>query len=195
MKKFVVITLLIIIASGLSSYNAHSESEKNSNTGIICENTYVLCTSAPCIPDPSNSDTKAICLCDVNNGKNFGMSECSERTPQTDSRGITKALSTYSFNQSPIKPVMMCPDRKPWTNCLDQPCITDLMNPLKAICTCEIEREQAFITFGGECNTLTCDTAYWSGATVDSFNAANKELMKASGIIDSPVQYCPGQNP
>jgi hypothetical protein len=195
MKKFVVITLLIIIASGLSSYNALSDSEKSSNTGIICENTYVLCTSAPCIPDPSNPDTKAICTCDVNNGKNFGTSECSERIPQTDAKGVTRALSTYSFNQSPTNPALACPGGKPWTNCLDMPCIVDPMNPLNAICTCEIEREQAFITFGGKCNTLTCDTAYWSGATVDSFNTANKELMKASGIIDNPAQYCPGQNP
>ena len=119
MRKFLVLTLIITLSFGLFTKAAKADTDKDSSSGIICENTYVLCTSAPCIPDPSNSDTKAICLCDVNNGKNFGMSECSERTPQTDSRGITKALSTYSFNQSPIKPVMMCPDRKPWTNCLD----------------------------------------------------------------------------
>lgn len=47
----------------------------------------------------------------------------------------------------------------------------------------------------GDCNTLTCDTAYWSGATVSDFEGASKELMKAFGLSDNPAQYCPGQNP
>jgi hypothetical protein len=75
------------------------------------------------------------------------------------------------------------------------PCIIDPSNPLKAISTCEIERKQPFITFGGECNTLTCDTAYWSGATVSDFEGASQELMKAFGLKENPAQYCPGQNP
>lgn len=44
-------------------------------------------------------------------------------------------------------------------------------------------------------NQLTCDTAYWSGATVSDFEGASKELMKAFGLSDNPAQYCPGQNP
>ena len=174
-------------AAAIYSKTATADTDKSGSSGTICENTYVLCTSAPCIPDPSNPDTKAICACDVNNGKNFGMSECSERTPKTDSNGVTHALSNYSFNQSPNKPVLVCPGGKP--------CIIDPADPLKAICTCEIERKQPFITFGGECNTLTCDTAYWSGATVSDFEGASQELMKAFGLKENPAQYCPGQNP
>jgi len=69
------------------------------------------------------------------------------------------------------------------------------MNPLKAICTCKIVRDQPFATYGGDCNTLTCDTGYWSGATVGSFVGASKDLMKAFGIEDKPATYCPGMKP
>jgi len=195
MKRIFLVYIMILITGFSFSFETLAEAEKNSNTGIICDNQYVLCTSAPCIPDPSNPDSKAICSCDVNNGKNFGMSECDARTPVTDSNGVTKAVSNYSFNQAPIKPALLCPAGKPWTSCLDKPCIIDPMNPLKAICTCDIEREESFVTFGGQCNTLTCDNAYWSAATADEITGANTVLMKAFGVKDNPVQYCPGINP
>jgi len=195
MRNFLVITLIITFSVSLFTLAALADTDKSGSPGIICENTYVLCTSAPCIPDPSDPDTKAICTCDVNNGKNFGTSECSERAPVTDANGVTRVLSTYSFNQSPTNPVLYCPKGNPWTFCLDQPCIVDPMNPLKAICTCKIDRTQPFITFGGECNTQTCATAYWSGATVSDFDGASQELMKAFGLKDNPAQYCPGQDP
>ena len=195
MKKNIILTFVVIVVSGLCGYTTLADTDKSSSSGIICENTCVLCTSAPCIPDPSNPDTKAICTCDVNNGKNFGTSECSERTPRTDLNGVIHALSNYSFNQSPNKPVLVCPGGKPWTFCLDKPCIIDPADPLKAICTCDIDRTQPFITFGGECNTLTCNTAYWSGATVSDFQGASQELMKAFGLKENPAQYCPGQDP
>jgi hypothetical protein len=113
----------------------------------------------------------------------------------TDSNSVTKALSTYSFAQAPTKPVLHCLEGKPWTDCLDQPCIVDQMNPLKAICTCKIVRDKPFETFGGDCNSLTCDTGYWSGATLGSYVGASKELMKAFGLEDEPARYCAGMKP
>ncbi|MEX0999524.1 MAG: hypothetical protein WD000_06155 [Thermodesulfobacteriota bacterium] len=130
-----------------------------SGIGTICKNEYVLCTSAPCVPDPSKPDSNAICSCDVNKGLNFGLSQCDSRTPVTDSNGVTKVVSTFSFAQAPTKPVLSCPEGKPWTDCLDQPCIVDPLNPLKAICTCKIVRDKPFDTFGGDCVSLTCDKA------------------------------------
>jgi len=104
----ILLLLAMVITATAFSDIALAETDNN-NAGVICENKYVLCTSAPCIPDPSNPDTKAICSCDVNEGKNFGMSECQTRTPVTDSNGVTRAVSNYSFNQTPVKPGAVVP--------------------------------------------------------------------------------------
>jgi len=192
MKKVVFLFTLIFGILLLTGIKAEAD---KSSSGIICDNEYALCTSAPCVPDPSNPDSKAICSCEVNKGKNFGMSKCEARTPVTDSNGVTKAVSTYSFAQASTKPVLSCPVGKPWTNCLDQPCIIDQMNPLKAICTCEIERYQPFLTYGGDCNVLTCDNAYWSAATSEAFNQGSLELIKTMGLKEIPAEYCPGMKP
>lgn len=173
--RILLLLAMMITATAFSDYIALAETDNNK--GMICENKYVLCT------------------CDVNEGKNFGMSECQTRTPVTDSNGVTRAVSNYSFNQTPVKPGLLCPSGKPWTFCLDKPCIIDPWNPVKAICTCDIERKEPFVTFGGECNTLTCDTAYWSAATLEDIKGANVVLMKAFGLKDDPIEYCPGVNP
>jgi len=193
MKKNPFLFILVFCVFLLTGFQA--QAEKGDGAGIICDNEYALCTSAPCIPDPSNPDSKAICSCEVNKGKNFGMSSCESRTPVTDSNGVTKTLSTYSFAQAASKPVLSCAAGKPWTNCLDQPCIVDQMNPHKAICTCEILRDQPFLTYGGDCNVLTCDTAYWSAATSEAFLQGSQELIKTMGLKEMPAEYCPGMKP
>lgn len=193
MKKIPFVLTLVLSLVLFSNLNA--EADKGNGGGTVCDNEYVLCTSAPCVPDPSNPDSKAICSCDVNKGENFGMSQCEARTPVTDSNGVTKALSTYSFAQASSKSVLSCPVGKPWTNCLDQPCIVDQMNPLKAICTCEIVRDQPFVTYGGECNVLTCDNAYWSAATSKAFRQGSLELAKFMGLKENPAQFCAGMEP
>ena len=195
MKKNLFLYIIIFISALSFSYEIWAQSKSSNKSGKVCENEYVLCTSAPCIPDPSNPDKKAICNCEVNKGKNFGMSDCEARKPSTDSNGVTKALSTYSFAQAPTKPMLTCPKGKPWTDCLDQPCIVDQRNPLEAICTCKIVRNQSFVTYGGDCNTITCDNAYWSAATLKSFLEGSSILAEAMGLGTVPAEFCPGMNP
>lgn len=192
MKKYLYLYVIIFISALSFSYEVLAESKSSNESGKVCENEYVLCTSAPCIPDPTNPDKKAICKCEVNKGQNFGMSDCEARKPTTDSNGVTKALSTYSFAQAPTKYLIACPKGKPWTDCLDQPCIVDQTNPLEAICTCKIIRNQAFVTYGGNCNTNTCDNAYWSSATLASFLEGSSTLAKAMGLEKVPAEFCPG---
>ena len=69
------------------------------------------------------------------------------------------------------------------------------LNPLNAYCKCDIIRDKAFVTYGGDCNLLTCDNGYWSGATVESYIEASTILSEKMGIIDFPVVYCPGMKP
>jgi hypothetical protein len=49
------------------------------------------------------------------------------------------------------------------------------------------------MTAGGDCNTETCETAYWSGAPMSDFAAGTDFLMKQLKIEKSPVNWCPGQ--
>ena len=98
MQKVSFLFTLVLSVVFLMGFEA--KAEIGGDSGIICNNEYVLCTSAPCVPDPTDPDSKAICSCEVNKGKNFGMSQCKARTPVTDSNGVTKVLSTYSFAQA-----------------------------------------------------------------------------------------------
>ena len=192
MSRFILVIAMFLVVSVTA--NAAEQGKDDSN-GVICDGLYALCTSAPCIPDPEDTDGKAICRCEVNKGVNFGNSDCSKREPKTSDHGIKTIVSTYSFAQGPSRPVLTCPKGKPWTNCLDQPCTIDPMNPLMALCKCEIVRDSAFVTYGGECNTLTCDTGYWSGATVGTYEQGSQRLLQMMGLKDIPVTYCPGMEP
>ncbi|MFI5323651.1 MAG: hypothetical protein ACHQ6U_09010, partial [Thermodesulfobacteriota bacterium] len=120
---------------------------------------------------------------------------CSERIPKTNEYGVKTLISTYSFAEGPYKPMLSCPKGKPWTNCLDRSCTMDPMNPLSALCKCDIVRDKPFFTYGGDCNTLTCDMGFWSGATVESYIGASDQLYRKMGLRGIPVTYCPGMGP
>ncbi|WP_321332970.1 hypothetical protein [Breoghania sp.] len=206
-------TFLIIIALSfpILAKAQDTDAANMSKPGNICSDTdtYALCTSARCIPAPQSFEqdktslrnagaeanalaTTAICACEVTSGPNFGIAtSCEERQPRTQPDGLVHVVSLYSFNQAPTKPVMACPSGKPWTDCLDKPCVVDPADPLKAICSCDIKRTATFVTYGGACNTLTCDNAYWSAATPQSFVIGTTELLGASDLAKSPVSFCP----
>lgn len=184
--------LVTNVAVLLISSEARGEVKQNNGKGVICEGRYVLCTSAPCVPDPRDPNTIAVCVCEVNEGKSFGLKSCPERSPRSDENGVETLVSTYSFAQAPTKPVMICPSGKPWTDCLDKPCTVDPLDPLKAICSCDIKRTSHFVTYGANCNGITCNTGFWSGATVEDFVSATEILGKALGLEKSPATFCPG---
>ena len=188
MARILLLTLLFLVT-------VVSVAVAEAPKGFVCDQGYALCTSAPCIPDPTDPDKKAICTCEATAGKSFGTKECSQRKPSTDANGVTKITSNYSFAQAPMKPVLICPAGKPWTDCLDSPCIVDPMNPVRAICTCDIMRSDVFVTLGGGCNTETCGTAYWSGATLGMIDSGTAVLVKEMGMEKSPLTYCPGMQP
>ncbi|CZG35735.1 TPA: hypothetical protein JBE46_08065 [Legionella pneumophila subsp. pneumophila] len=148
-----------------------------SATPIICDQEYTLCTSARCIPMPGNP-AKAVCDCVVEKGKSAGYKTCKERKPIRDRYKVTSLVSTFSFEQFAFKRKMNCSEGLPWTNCLDMPCTVDPQNSKRALCLCTIENTQAFFTFGGDCNTNTCATGFWSGATQENSIILRKALMQ-----------------
>lgn len=140
----------------------------------VCKQEYVLCTSAPCIPDPRHSNY-AICSCDVENGYSAGYKTCVQRAAKIKSFKVKQLISTFSFEQFKSKKSMNCPQGKPWTDCVDAPCTVDPMNASKAICSCQIKHDQPFVTFGGDCNMNTCSTGFWSGSM-----SASSATLRAS---------------
>lgn len=192
MKKS-FIYLSTAIAALLVAFGVYTIDQKASE-GHICSQEYALCTSAPCIPDPQDPK-KSICFCTVQQGKSFGNASCAHRKPYTDKFGVRFVTSDYSFAEYHTKKTMICPDGKPWSFCLDKKCTVDPKDPTRAICTCDVLHAQKFVTLGGNCDKATCDTAYWSGATLDEVNTAMSILSKAFGMQKGPENYCPDDKP
>jgi hypothetical protein len=151
----------------------------------LCKHQYALCTSAMCIPQPGDPN-KAICFCDVEEGASMS-SESS-----TDANGIRTVFSTFSLKQfQEGKKGMKCPGGTPWTWCLNKRCTVDPSNPKKAICVCDVVRTGGeWTTLGGNCNTSTCQTGYWSGATIKDFEEGNAFMTKVLGLDKSPAKWC-----
>jgi hypothetical protein len=164
---------------------------KTSQTGTyLCQHSYALCTSALCIPQPGNHN-QAICSCDVEEGPNMSTTPCNKLKPSTDAYGIQTLYSTFSLDQfTQGKKSMKCPDGTPWTWCLNKRCTVDPSNPRKAICVCDVMRSGEWTTLGGNCNTATCETGYWSGASLKDFDEGNAFMTRALGLDKSPAKWC-----
>jgi hypothetical protein len=159
---------------------------------LLCKHQYALCTSALCIPQPGDP-TKAICFCDVQDGASMASVPCSTIQPSTDANGIRTVYSAFSLEQfKEDKKVLKCASGTPWTWCLNKRCTVDPSDPKKAVCVCDVLRTEEWITLGGKCDTGTCTTGYWSGATVKDFNEATAFMVKALNLDHSPVEWCPG---
>jgi hypothetical protein len=165
---------------------------KDHQSNQLCKHQFALCTSAPCVPQPGDP-TKAICFCDVKEGPSLATVSCDTIAPSVDANGISTVYSTFSLDQfNEGKKGLQCPSDTPWTWCLNKRCTVDPSNPKKAICTCDVMRNVGqWMTLGGNCDTTTCKTGYWSGAAMTDFNSGVVFLMKVLDIENSPVKWCP----
>lgn len=178
--------LRVVAVAAALSYDGPVQAEDL----VLCRQEYALCTSAPCIPEPGNPNL-AICSCDVEDGPSLAMGTCAMVKSSTDANGIHTVYSTFSLKQfAQGKRTMKCQAGTPWTFCGNKPCTVDPSDPKKAICACDVIRTGEWITAGGDCNIETCNTAYWSGATVDQFNTAVEFLVNQLRLKQSPVEWC-----
>jgi len=157
----------------------------------LCKQQFALCTSSLCVPQPGDP-TKATCFCDVKEGPSMATVDCNTIAPSTDSNGIRTVYSTFSMDQfNEGKKGMKCPGDTPWTWCLNKRCTVDPSNPKRAICTCDVMRSGGeWMTLGGNCDTSTCKTGYWSGAAMSDFAVGTDFMTKALGLDKSPVKWC-----
>jgi hypothetical protein len=187
LKHFLFYCVLPVAATFIVVVGCSQGSNKNMQ---ICDQQYALCTSAICVPQPGDA-TKAICVCDVKQGKSMATVPCNTLQPCTDENDVRTLYSTFSleqFNQG--KKGMKCPSGTPWTWCLNKRCTVDPSNPKKAICLCDVMRTGEWTTLGGNCDTSTCATGYWSGATLSECEESGIFMAKALGLGTSPVKWC-----
>lgn len=173
----------VAMALGIEKY-------RDSTSMYLCKHQYALCTSAICVPQPGEP-TKAICFCDVEEGMSMSTTPCDNLKPSVDSHGIQTVYSTFSLKQfDEGKKGMKCPNGTPWTWCLNKRCTVDPSNSKKAICTCDVLRTKEWMTLGGNCDTSTCNTGYWSGAAMKDFEEGNIFIMKTLHLERSPAKWC-----
>ena len=149
------------------------------NKPIVCTQEYALCTSAPCIPDPRHPDY-AICSCAVENGNSVGYKNCKKRMPRQELFNAKQVISTFSFEQFKTKKSMSCVKGTPWTDCVDAPCTVNPLDQTKAICSCKISQDQGYFTFGGDCDTKTCATGFWSGTIPSASTLLRNALLEVT---------------
>jgi hypothetical protein len=189
-KPTLIFLCILIIVGFILIYK--NDRETNQQSMRICDQEYALCTSAKCIPDPSHSK-QAICFCEVMKGKSMGTTHCKKLEPKIDANGVQTVYSTFSLEQlSEGKKVMQCPNGTPWTWCLNKKCTVDPMDPNKAVCICDIMYQEDWVTFGGNCDQVTCQTGYWSGAPIDAFHEGANLLIKEFDLDPSIIKECVG---
>jgi len=186
-------SFLLIAAAAVFTIAFGNEQAAKSDMQLF-KHQYALCTSALCIPQPGDP-TKAICVCAVEEGASMASVPCNTIQPSTDGNGIRTVYSAFSLEQfKQGKKVLTCASGTPWTWCLNKRCTVDPSDSKTAICICDVLRTEEWITLGGNCQTATCSTGYWSGATVKDFNEAASFMVKALSLDQSPVKWCPAAN-
>jgi hypothetical protein len=157
----------------------------------FCNQTFALCTTAPC--EPSQSDPSVVnCHCVVVDSYAIGFKTCPERAQAGSS--LHSNFSTVNVN-SEFR-VLTCPESAPWANCLDVPCEIDGFNPAVATCQCELVETGPSLTFGGGCDTSTCTATILSAAPEGLLGLAQFEegMKRVNQTVTLPAT-CPSATP
>jgi hypothetical protein len=75
----------------------------------LCNQTFALCTTAPCVPSPTDPNI-SVCNCVVVNGYSIGFKTCTDRAQS--GKKVRSAFSTVNVNAN--LGVLSCPSGVPW---------------------------------------------------------------------------------
>jgi hypothetical protein len=184
------IALVALAASALGGCSDDAPAHAQGGAHVCPPQVFALCSYAPCRPIPGDP-TKALCDCDVFDDVAIGNKTCEERKPRPGPYGLTQVVSDFSLIEIPTLPLMTCPDGTVWTQCLDAPCFVDPTNSQKAACTCQVQTSQTVQTYGGNCDTATCATSFWSAATPAQVQAGIDAIAEYLGIPPPQNRVCP----
>jgi hypothetical protein len=170
MWKMACALSFLILGGMLSGCSEESESDY-----IVCDSTYALCTTAPCTPIEEGEDT-VFCDCEVKTGYSVGSTPCHE---PVDSEEGKQVVSRYY----PIKSYAACTNDRPWAWCYDRPCIVDKDDPTKAVCSCNIKKDEGpYVMVADSYTASTCTTGFYSSATVDGLKEVTAFLKKSDKL-------------
>jgi hypothetical protein len=157
----------------------------------FCNQTFALCTTAPCELSQTNPSV-ANCHCVVVDSYSIGYKTCPDRAQSGSS--LHSNFSTVNVN-SEFR-VLTCPESAPWANCLDVACEIDTFNPAVATCQCQMVETGPSLTFGGGCDTSTCTSTIWSAAPEGLLGLAQyEEGMKRVNQTVTLPSTCPSGTP
>src|SRR5262245_22346024 len=112
--------LALLVALFSAGLTAELVSCGKRETNYLCEGTFALCTSAPCVPLPNSN--QAVCTCDVLDGPSMAGAPCDTVAPVNSPNGTEMVYSMFSLEQfTRGRQAMHCPADAPWTWCLDKP--------------------------------------------------------------------------
>src|SRR3954469_1824820 len=145
--------------TGEATETTANPNELEIDGAYLCNQTYALCTTAPC--EVSKTDpTIAECRCVMENSYSIGFKTCAERV-----QSGTEVHSNFStVNVNSAFSTLSCGEDAPWANCLDVVCEIDKYNPALATCQCLLVEKGPSFTFGGACDPSACTSTIWSAA-------------------------------
>jgi hypothetical protein len=192
MNERTQLAVALAVAAALVHVGCDHDSPAQAQGGInVCPpQVFALCSYAPCRPIPGDP-TKALCDCEVFDDVAVGNLSCGARMPQPGPYGLTQVFSAFSLIEIPARPLMTCPAGTVWTQCLDAPCFVDPTNPNKAACTCQVQTTETAQTYGGNCDTATCATSFWSAATPAQVQGGIDAIAEYLGIEPPQNRVCP----
>jgi hypothetical protein len=147
----------------------------------LCKQVFGLCTTAPCELD-ADDPSIANCHCVVVDAYAVGFKTCTERAQS----GTSLTSNFSSINVNSAFSVMTCGEEIAWANCLDMPCEINPLNPATATCQCQMVEKGPSLTWGGGCDSSTCENTVWSAAPtsylgleqyIDGMKAANQTYV------------------
>jgi hypothetical protein len=184
-------TVSALAEEGTPSAEATPSNEVNIDGMWLCQQTYALCSIAPCEPSLADENS-SICRCSVEQGYSLGYTSCGERAPSG-----AKIVSTFSTqNVTSSVRAMICTEKNLWANCLDMPCTIDADDATQATCECPIEESSDFLVAGGDCDASTCASVIWSGASISGnvIPVFEKAMKQVNQPVTLPAN-CPSATP
>ena len=164
-KMVFAIPFVTLVGSVLGSCSG----EETKPQTIVCESTYALCTTARCTPIEEGQGT-VFCDCKVETGYSVGGTPCHEPIDSPEGKQI---VSRYF----PIRSYAACKNDRPWANCYDRPCIVDKDDPAKAVCSCNVvKNESPYVIVTDTYTDQTCTTGLYSSARV-------KDMLKVTDFL------------
>jgi peroxiredoxin/uncharacterized membrane protein YphA (DoxX/SURF4 family) len=153
----------------------------------LCDQRFALCTTAAC--EPSRTDPNiSVCRCKVTSDYSVGFKSCEQRAPK--GRQLHSNFSLLEVTDRTR--VLTCKEKGLWVQCLDVVCEVDRNDPTHASCRCANMTTKNFATFGGNCDTKTCESTIWSATTTPYPGGAQLEKgLRRLGIPFKVPKGCP----